>query len=498
MLNFRSPPLVDLAPQRGAMTILTVFIMLMTLGALGVLGLGQVVWEREEVQRIADLAAKAAASDIGNAPQGFTAAVDYARRNGLDDDSDSISINCNVRGTDTLLAANACDRSVLVRVVREVPAAFLGSEPVTAVAEATVTPVISGLVGTNLLAVDLNNSGLSPLLSTIGTELRLNLLGFQGLLASNAQVDLLQLGVELGVFGAGDQLDMARLLNTEVSAGQLLDAALNVVGPDAPLLTIPGNGPIDTVDFLLSEILAADTSGDSEFAGASLRLGNLAFASSFAAASGMSAGSLQIGLGNTLRVSVLEPPQLFVATKRNSDGSVIATARTEQIRVETKIAGLLDLTVQTGGGQVEIKDIECRLPQSQSAVLLDLESTPLATTLKLPSLPLLGPLGTVSANLTSESDSNRQMVGYPDPVLTTAYSFEAGQGVGNLLTDLRADVLGLGGLLNVLGSNPALNGALNLLGSALDGVLDVLGLETNQVVVQVDNMDCFNTAVLTR
>ncbi|KJR44089.1 hypothetical protein MCHI_000011, partial [Candidatus Magnetoovum chiemensis] len=60
------------------MTILTVFIMLMTVGALAVLGLGQVVWEKEEVQRIADLAAKAAASDIGNAPQGFTAAVDYA------------------------------------------------------------------------------------------------------------------------------------------------------------------------------------------------------------------------------------------------------------------------------------------------------------------------------------------------------------------------------------------------------------------------------------
>jgi len=44
------------------MTILTVFIMLMTVGALAVLGLGQVVWEKEEVQRIADLAAKAAAS----------------------------------------------------------------------------------------------------------------------------------------------------------------------------------------------------------------------------------------------------------------------------------------------------------------------------------------------------------------------------------------------------------------------------------------------------
>ena len=154
------------------MTMLTVFIVLMAISALGVLGLGQIIWEREEVQRIADLAAKAAASDIGNAPQGFPAAVDYARRNGLDDQTDNITLNCNVRGTDTLLAPANCDRSVLVRVVRNVPAAFLGTEPVVAVAEATVSPFISGLVGTNLLSLNTSGTGLSPLLSAIGSDLR--------------------------------------------------------------------------------------------------------------------------------------------------------------------------------------------------------------------------------------------------------------------------------------------------------------------------------------
>lgn len=483
------------------MTILTVFTMLMAVGALAVLGLGQVVWEREEVQRIADLAAKTAASDIANASQGFTAAVDYARRNGLDDASDSISINCNVRGTDTLLPANACERSVLVRVVRNVPAAFLGTEPVVAVAEATVTPVISGLVGTNLLALNLNGSGLSPLMSAIGSELRLNLLGFQGLLASNAQVDLLQLGVELGVFSAGDQLDMARLLNTEVTAAQLLDAALNVAGPDAPVVAIPGNGPVDTVDFLLSQILSADTSGDSEFAGASVRLGNLAFASSFAAASGVGGNGIRLNLGNTLNVSVLNPPQLFVATKLNTDGRVIATARTEQLAVSTRI-GVLDLTVTAGGGSVDIKDIDCRLPQSDSSVAVDLNSTPIAAALRLPSLASLPFLNAddrlIEADVGSGSANNVPIVGYPDPVVTTSYSFEASQGVGNLLTNLNTGVNALNGILTVLATNPVLRGALNSLGSGLDEILEVLGLEANEVYVQVDNMDCFNTAVLTR
>ncbi|MCR2745049.1 pilus assembly protein TadG-related protein [Limnobacter parvus] len=497
MPNFNAQLAIAKARQRGAMTILTIFIMLMAVGAFGVLGLGQIVWEREEVQRIADLAAKAAASDIDNASNGFQAARDYAQRNGLDLDTDSIEINCNVQGTDTLLPAQSCQQSALVRVTREVPAAFLGSEPVVAVAEATVLPFISGIVGTNLLALNLNNSGLSPLLSAVGTELRLNLLGFEGLLGSNAQVDLLELGVELGVFGAGEQLDMARLLNTEVSAAQLLNAALDIVGPDAPIVTIPGNGPIDTVDFLLSDILATDTNGNSQFAGASVRLGNLAFASSFAAATGIGGNGIRLNLGNTLNVSVLSPPQLFVATKRNSDGAVIATARTEQVAVSTRISGLLELNVEVGGGSVEIKDIDCRLPQSDSAVLVDLESTPLSAALRLPSLPLLG-RPTVNANVGSGSANDVSMAGFPDPVVTTSYSFEASQGVGNLLTNLNSEIGLLGGVLNVLATNPALRNALGLLGGSLDEILGALGLEANEVVVQVDNMDCFNTAVLTR
>ncbi len=479
------------------MTILTVFIVLMSIAAFGVLGLGQVVWEREEIQRIADLAAKAAASDIGNASQGFPAAVDYARRNGLDDDTDNITLNCNVRGTDTLLAPGNCERSVLVRVVRNVPAAFLGTEPVVAVAEATVSPVISGLVGTNLLSLNLNGSSLSPLLSAIGTELRLNLAGFQGLLASNAQVDLLQLGIGLGVFSPGGQMDMGRLLNTRVSAGDLLNAAIDAAGSDAPAFVVPGNGPIDTVEFLLGDVLSADTSGDADFTDASVRLGNLAFASSLAAARGIGGNGVRLRLGNTLNVSVLSPPQLFVATKLNSDGRVIATARTEQIAVSTRIGGLLDLTVTAGGGSVDIKDIDCRLPQSQSAVFVDLESNPIAAALGLPSLPLLG-RRTVNANVGSGSANDVSMPGYPDPVLSTSYSFEASQGVGNLLTNLNTNVGLLSGILNVLAVNPALRSALGLLGGGLDEILGVLGLETNEVVVQVDNMDCFNTAVLTR
>jgi hypothetical protein len=336
------------------------------------------------------------------------------------------------------------------------------------------------------------------LLEAIGAELRFDLLGFRGLLASDAQVDLLQLGIELGVFSAGDQLNMGQLLNTSVTAAELLDAAINVAGPGAPVVTIPNNGPADTVSFLLSEIMSADTSGDSDAAGASLRLGNVAFASSFAAARGVGGNGIQVNASPVLNVDVLSPPQVFVAVKRNTDGAVIASARTEQLSLSTRVNGLLDLDLIVGGGLVEVRDIDCRLPQSASSVLVDMESTPIAADLGLPSLPLLGGAKVLSADVGSGSANGIAMVGFPNPTLDASYSFEAGQGVGNLLTGLNSEIGLLSGILTVLATNPVVNAALGQLGGVLDTALTTLGLETNEVYVQVDNMDCFNTAVLTR
>lgn len=504
MHNARLQSCSTLARQRGAMTILTVFIMLMTLGALGVLGLGQVVWEREEVQRIADLAAKAAASDIDNAPQQFPSAVDYARRNGLNDDTDSITINCNVRGTDTLLPANACNRSVLVRVVRDVPAAFLGTEPVVAVAEATVTPFISGLVGTNLLSANLNGGALSPLLSEIGVRLNLSLIGFPELLGSDLQVDLQQLAQRLGVAGSNNGLDLGVLLNESVSARQLFDAAIDTAGYTGPGLGSMNN-PVLNQEFSLGDIFSAEQAIEADIPAASVRLGNLAFAATLSAASLLPEGALQIDLGDTVRATVLEPPQIFVAIKNDDTGAILATARSEQVRLTTKLNGVVDLSVEIGEGEVDVRDIECRLPQSGSAVLADVRSSVGDVVLDVPSLPSLGGLlglgedpDPVTAELSLESASNIRFEGYPDPVLEGRYSFESQQGLPNLLSEIDLGLDLLEPILSVLNVNSPVNTALGLVGGRLDSLLDLLGLGVNEVVIQVDNMDCFNTAVLTR
>jgi uncharacterized membrane protein len=488
--------------QRGAMTILTVFIVLMSLGAFGVLGLGQVVWEREEVQRIADLAAKAAASDINNAAQGFQAARDYAERNGLDTATDDITLNCNVRGTDTLLPPNACGRSVLVRVDRNVPAAFLGTKPVFAVAEATVTPVISGLVGTNLLSVNLNGGALSPLLAQIGVKLNLDLIGFPELLGSDLQVDLQQLAQSLGVVGSDSALDLNALLNESVSVRELFTAAIDTAGYNGPSLGSM-NDPVLNQEFSLGDIFSAEQAIEANIPGASVRLGNLAFAATLSAATLLPEGTLQINLGDTVRATVLEAPQLFVAVKSDEAGTILGTAKSEQVRLTTKLNGVVDLAVTIGGGEVDILDIECRLPQSSSAVRSDVRSSAVNVVLDIPSLPSIGGLlgldpTPIPASLSVQSASNIRFEGYPDPTLEGRYGFESQQGLPNLLSQVNLGLDALDPILSVLNVNSPVKIALGLVGGRLDSLLDLLGLGVNEVVIQVDNMDCFNTAVLTR
>lgn len=475
--------------QTGSFMILNVFILLMAIGALGVLGVGQAIWKKNELQRIVDLTAQVAASDIADASINFPVAYDYAAKNGYDAASgDTLSISCNVKGTDTLLSANNCGQSVLVKITRTLAASFLGTRTITAQAEATVVPVMSGLVGTNLLAISTSGSVLNPIMSAIGTKLQLSAVGYQGLLASNANVDLVGLAVQLGVIQAGQPLNLNSLLNTQVTARQLLDAALvvsNVTASDLGL-SLPNGGALNNKSFPLSDILSVTNVGT--ISNGSIRLGDLGFISTLAAAAGVSAGTIKLNLGSTANLTVLSPPKMFIAVKKPSSGAVLATATTEQIQLSVKLSGLLDLTLTSGGGKAEITDIQCRLPQSKSSVLATLYSVPLATSVTAK------PLVNLSTQLGSSSASGVPLAGYPNPTLSTTYSFEATNGVSSLTSNLNAQVLGLN--LGIL--NKPLTLALSAVGPTLSELLSDLGLDVNQVVFQENTQNCFNTAVLTR
>ncbi|MFN7504377.1 MAG: hypothetical protein ACK5Q1_02325, partial [Limnobacter sp.] len=102
------------------------------------------------------------------------------------------------------------------------------------------------------------------------------------------------------------------------------------------------------------------------------------------------------------------------------------------------------------------------------------------------------------AQLSVQSATSERFEGFPDPVLEARYSFEASQGLPQLLSSIDLGLSPLNSLLTVLNVNSPVKVALSLLGARLDSLLELLGLGVNEVVVQVDNMDCFNTAVLTR
>ncbi|HEX5487392.1 MAG TPA: hypothetical protein VFX23_15500, partial [Limnobacter sp.] len=470
--------------------VLNVFILLMAIGALGVLGVGQAIWKKNELQRIVDLTAQVAASDIADASINFPAAYSYAAKNGYDAASgDTLSISCNVKGTDTLLSANNCGQSVLVKITRTLATSFLGTHTITAQAEATIVPMVTGAVGTNLLALSTSGSALlSPVLSLIGTKLQLNAIGYQGLLAANTSVSLVGLAVQLGVIQAGQPLNLNSLLSTQVTARQLLDAAFtvsNVTASDLGL-TLPSGGALNNKSFPLSDILAATNVGT--VSNGTIRLGDLGFVSTLAAAAGVSAGTIKLKLGSIADVTVLSPPKMFIAVKRPTSGSVLATATTEQIQIHVKLSGLVDVTLTSGGGKADINDIQCRLPQSNSSISSTLYSVPLTASV------VANPLVNLSTQLGSVSASNVQLVGYPNPTLKTTYSFDAIKGTSTLTSNLTAQVLGLN--LGIL--NAPLTAALSGVGPILSELLADLGLDVNQVVLEENTQNCFNTAVLTR
>ncbi len=55
--------------------------LLISVAAFTSLGLGQMMWQKREIQKIADLSAQVAASQLGNGP-GFTEAYALATNNG--------------------------------------------------------------------------------------------------------------------------------------------------------------------------------------------------------------------------------------------------------------------------------------------------------------------------------------------------------------------------------------------------------------------------------
>ncbi|VWX33518.1 conserved hypothetical protein [Limnobacter sp. 130] len=533
--------------QRGAYSILTVFVLIMSVGALGVLAVGHTAWQKNRLQGVADMVALTAARQMANGPE-FPEAQAIALANGVSQDDD-LTIECIINNAPT----NDCDNSITSRVtiVRPVNGllAFLPNREVTVLAEATVAPTIVGTVASSLASVSTSQSALlNGLLTALGGgAINLNVAQWGSLLNSNIRVDLLALATELGVGNVND------LLSLNVSAlGLLQDSLLVGNATDAEKMPVEGllsalSGPLNRVNLSVGDLLALDLSGRTNTP-LEVNLGELIQVTVLNSVQGVgyvlpiSSGLLNLDVG----VNILEAPQVFVGRKMPFKDP-IASAKTAQVALSVRIRQPLNLNLalislsaldmrlqmRVAGGLAEVNQLTCRYPRAENNVQMtvvpsvadvciaqsaaNLNTTVGALTCGAPANILnVTFLGLVNAGVTAGASTSLRA----DPVnlsfdgvapFQETVDLDLGQTLGNLLSNTQLNLgvnlplvgpliqATVNGLVNTLlvALRPVLRPILGAVGDILDGLLQVLGIDLNNVVVNVDSMDC-QSVVLTR
>lgn len=537
----------DFRKQHGAYSILTVFVLLMSVGALGVLAVGHTAWEKNRLQSVADLVALTAARQMANGPE-FAEAHAIGQENGLLADDD-MTIECIINNAVTADCANAITARVTIDRSLTSLMVFMPNQNVSALAEATVSPTVVGTVSSGLASVDTNQSALlNGLLTALGGgAVNLNVAQWGSLLGSDIRVDLLALATELGVANVND------LLALNLSALGLLEDALLVGNADeAEKMEVDGllsllSGPLNNVDVNVSDLLALDLSGRTNTT-LDVNLGQLVQVTLLNAVEGVgymlpiSSGLLNLDVG----VNILEAPQVFVGRKMPYKDP-IATARTAQVALDVRVRqplnlnlalinlSALDLGLQlrVAGGLAEVNELTCRYPRSSNNMVMtvvpavaevcisdsagnlnttvgSLECGAPAEILNVNFLGLVNAGVTLGAQTSLRSDPVQHSFDGVAPFSETV-ELNVGETLGNLLQNTDLDI-GLelplvgplingivNGLVNLLlnALEPALRPILALVGNILDGLLQVLGVDLNTVTVNVDSMDC-QSVVLTR
>ncbi|MEQ9106779.1 MAG: hypothetical protein RLO04_04875 [Limnobacter sp.] len=533
--------------QRGAYTILSVFVITMSLGAMGVLAVGHTAWEKARLQGVADMVALTAARQMANGPQ-FIEAIAIAQENGVSE-NDDMSIQCIIDNAPSADCANSITSRVTITRPVSSLLAFLQDRDVTVLAEATVAPTVVGSVSSGLLSIDTSQSALlNGLLTALGGgSVNLTVAQWGSLLGSDIRVDLLKLSAQLGVANVDD------LLSLNISALGLLEDAL-VVGNanEADQMEVEGvlsalSGPLNSVNVTVGDLLALDLSGRTNTT-LDVNFGQLAQVTVLNSVEGVgyvlpiSSGLLNLDV----EVNILQAPQVFVGRKTPYKNP-IATARTAQVALDVRVQQPLNISIPTvtisaldlalqlrvAGGLADVNELSCRYPRASNNMVMTVvpavaevcvsdSASNLTTTtgslecgapsdiLEVNFLGVVDAGVTLAAQTSLRSDPVRQGFEGAAPFSQTV-GLSVGQTLGNLLgntdLDLQVDLPVVGPLITgavnglvdtlLVVLEPALRPILTEVGDILDGLLRVLGVNLNSVTVNVDSMDC-QSVVLTR
>ncbi|WP_321861121.1 TadG family pilus assembly protein [Burkholderia cenocepacia] len=371
--------------QRGAFSVMAIIATLIAITTLGAIGVGNLFYQRRDVQRIADMAALAAVQRMDDACSQPTAtATSNAQSNGLNAaNGDTINIQCGrwdtsanpapsyyaaaTSGTTQLNAAK-------VVVTRQVPFFFVGPpQTVSAVSTARSTNIDTFSVGATLAALGgvgcaggsaptSGNPGLVNGLigALLGANLNLNIASYQALACTNVTVG--DLVVAAGV-GTVDQL-----LALKLTLPQLLQLMVN-----AATKTAVANASLQASIATLQAILNANVPGTSIGLGGAGGLLNVALADTQAAlnaqvdlldllmvgaeiaATGKPAvtvnvPSLNLGglTGTQLQVQIISPPSIGVG-----EGGIDPATGTWRTKASTAAVGVY-LNVDLGTAQLPL------------------------------------------------------------------------------------------------------------------------------------------------
>ncbi|CAB3746980.1 membrane protein [Burkholderia sp. MSh2] len=371
--------------QRGTFSVMAIIALLIAVTTLGAIGVGNLFFQRRDMQRIADMAALAAVQRMDDAcGQPTITATNNAQSNGLNTaNGDTIAIQCGrwdtaVNAAPSYYAAATAGTTQLnaarVTVSRQVPFFFVGPlQTVSAVSTARSTNIDTFSVGATLAALGgvgcaggsaptSGNPGLVNGLigALLGANLNLNIGSYQALACTNVTVG--DLVVAAGV-GTVDQLlalklTLPQLVQLMVNAAtQTAVANVNLQASLATLqailnANIPGTSiGLGGVNGLLNVALA-----DTQAAvNAQVDLLDLLLVGAEIAAAGQPAitvnvPSLNLGglTGTQLQVQIISPPAIGIG-----EGGIDPSTGTWRTKASTAAVGVY-LNVDLGTAQLPL------------------------------------------------------------------------------------------------------------------------------------------------
>ncbi|MET3216901.1 UNVERIFIED_ORG: putative membrane protein [Burkholderia territorii] len=371
--------------QRGAFSVMAIIATLIAITTLGAIGVGNLFYQRRDVQRIADMAALAAVQRMDDVCSQPTAtATSNAQSNGLNaSNGDTINIECgrwdtSVNPAPSYYAAATSGTTQLnaakVVVTRQVPFFFVGPpQTISAVSTARSTNIDTFSVGATLAALGgvgcaggsaptSGNPGLVNGLvgALLGANLNLNIASYQALACTNVTVG--DLVVAAGV-GTVDQL-----LALKLTLPQLIQLMVN-----AATKTTVANASLQASIATLQAILNANVPGTSIGLGGVGGLLNVALADTQAAlnaqvdlldllmvgaeiaatgkpAVAVNVPSLNLGglTGTQLQVQIISPPSIGIG-----EGGIDPATGTWRTKASTAAVGVY-LNVYLGTAQLPL------------------------------------------------------------------------------------------------------------------------------------------------